>query len=654
MKHSDVGGSISRRRFLSATAAAGAGACIGSTLCAPFIRTARGEPLPGGTLDPTTLPKYTTDLFIPPLMPQIPGERRGVFGTAQGANCYAVAARQFAQQILPKGFPKTTVWGYGSIFEPRSFRYPSWTIEALQGRPSRITWINGLIDASKRYLRPLLPVDQTLHWANPPGGSLERDMHGRSQDPYAGPVPLVTHLHGGHSTDESDGYPEAWFLPNAVDIPRDYARVGSWYDTFREQFHQERNGSWLPGSATFEYDNTQAATALWFHDHVLGMTRINIYSGLAGFYLLRGGPYDLDGDTLPHDDHECTLMIQDRSFNADGSLFYPASRFFFDQTPPPYSPYSDVPPIWNSEFFANTIVVNGNTWPKLAVEPRRYRLRILNACSSRFLILRLVVGTPTQTTPDLQFWQIGTDGGFLQEPVARSELLIAPAERIDCIVDFSGFAGRSLFLLNVGPDEPFGGGKPGTDFNIADQNTTGQVMRFDVDKPLAGSDTSLMPSSLTLPQPPAPLTADRVRQLALNELEDNKEPFGPIAVLLGVMSGEQPVPKRWDDPITENPQAGTTELWDIHNFTDDAHPIHLHQVQFRIINRERVGSSALRTAEPWEIGPKDTVIAYPGEITRIRATFDLSGLYVWHCHILEHEDNEMMRPLLVGDPLAQI
>ena len=132
-------------------------------------------------------------------------------------------------------------------------------------------------------------------------------------------------------------------------------------------------------------------------------------------------------------------------------------QFFFDQTPPPYSPYSDVPPIWNSEFFANTIVVNGNTWPKLSVEPRRYRLRILNACSSRFLILRLVVGTPTEITPDLQFWQIGTDGGFLQEPVACSELLIAPAERVDCIVDFSGFGSRSLFLINVGPDEPFGG-----------------------------------------------------------------------------------------------------------------------------------------------------------------------------------------------------
>ena len=137
-------------------------------------------------------------------------------------------------------------------------------------------------------------------------------------------------------------------------------------------------------------------------------------------------------------------------------------------------------------------------------------------------------------------------------------------------------------------------------------------------------------------------------------MEDNKEPFGPVAVLLGVMSGEQPAPKRWDDPITENPQADATERWDIHNFTDDAHPIHLHQVQFRLINRERVGSSAPRTAELWEKGPKDTVIAYPGEITRIRATFDLSGLYVWHCHILEHEDNEMMRPLLVGDPLAQI
>jgi bilirubin oxidase len=464
----------------------------------------------------------------------------------------------------------------------------------------------------------------------------------------------VTHLHGGHTTDESDGYPEAWFLPDAVNIPRDYARVGSWYETFREEFHRERGGLWQPGTTTAEYDNNQAATALWFHDHSLGMTRVNIYAGLQGFYLLRGGAYDLEGDTLPRGDYEIPLLIQDRSFNADGSLFYPDSRLFFDGTPPPYSPDSDVPPIWNSEFFANTIVVNGNTWPKLAVEPRRYRLRILNGCNSRFLILRLRVGKPTSTTPALRFWQIGADGGFLEEPVARADLLVAPAERADCIVDFSEFAGESVYLLNVGPDEPFEGGKPETDFDISDRDTTGQVMRFDVIKPLAGADASIPPASLILPQPPAPPNADLVRRVALKELEDRKAPFGPVAVLLGILKNGQPDPRRWDDPVTENPKLNTTEHWEIHNFTDDAHPIHLHQVQFRIVNRETMTASTPRAAEPWESGPKDMVIAYPREITRIRATFDLAGQYVWHCHIVEHEDNEMMRPLLVGAPVTKI
>lgn len=647
MKHSRFGDAPSRRKFLLA-AAAGAGACATSITGLPHIRKARADAVPGGTIDPARIPKYATDLFIPPVMPQVPVQYRSVPGAAAGTRRYAVAARQFRQQVLPQGLPRTTVWGYGSVFHPHSFHYPACTIEALQGTPSRVAWINGLVDAANRYLPPLLPVDQTLHWANPPGGPSGRDMHGQSQHPYAGPVPVVTHVHGSHTTDESDGYPEAWYLPSARDIPRGYAQTGSWYETFRAQFHDERKGFWVPGSATFEYDNAQAAATLWFHDHALGMTRTNVYAGLAGFYLLRGGAFDLPAQALPHGSYELPLLIQDRSFNGDGSLFYPSSRRFFDDTPPPYRPFSDVPPIWNPEFFANTIVVNGNTWPRAAVEPRRYRLRLLNGCNSRTLILRLVVGSAATTAADLQFWQIGTDGGFLEKPVARSQLLMAPAERVDCIVDFSALAGRRIFLINVAPDEPFGGGEPDTDFDPADRGTTRQVMRFDVEKPLSGSDGSIAPAALRLPQPPPPPNVNAVRRVSLNEIE------GPVAALLGTMSGDRSVAQRWDDPATETPRTGATERWEVYNFTDDAHPIHLHQVQFRILGRQPMNAPAGRVAEPWEHGPKDTVIAYPGEITRIAATFDLEGQFVWHCHILEHEDNEMMKPLVVGSPPVRV
>jgi len=314
---------------------------------------------------------------------------------------------------------------------------------------------------------------------------------------------------------------------------------------------------------------------------------------------------------------------------------------------------SDVSPIWNPEFFGNTIVVNGRTWPFLEVEQRRYRFRFLNGSDSRFLILKMSNGLP--------FWQIGSEGGFLPAPVQLCDLLIGPAERADIIVDFTGVpVGAEIILLNLGPDEPFGGGIPGIDFPPADPATTGQVMQFRV-VPATSVDTSTPPHLLVLP-PISPLgPVDNTRRLSLNEEEsatvfvreedgnivldcEAGVPFGPIAALLGTVAPDgTPVPSLWSDPITENPAADTTEIWEIHNFTVDAHPIHVHLVQFKVVNRQPFGGP-IRPPETWETGFKDTVIAYPGEITRIKAKFDLKGRFVWHCHILEHEDNEMMRP----------
>jgi FtsP/CotA-like multicopper oxidase with cupredoxin domain len=635
---------MNRRGFLKLGAITGAGLMIPRRWA--LVPRAR---IPVGTLDPTTISKYAMPLVIPPAMPRTSGGQ---------VDYYEIAVRQFTQQILPTDMPTTTVWSYGSVNHPGTFNYPAFTIEANYHRPVRVKWINGLVDGGGNYLPHLLPVDQTLHWANPPGGVDGRDMRSTFEStpgPYTGPVPMVVHLHGGHSTQESDGYAEAWYLPAAGNIPSGHASVGTWYDPFKALAEGAYGQTWDPGTAVFQYDNIQRAGTFWYHDHTLGMTRLNVYAGPAGFYLVRRGPGDLPAGPLPGPApsvgsdpfgrfFEIPIAIQDRSFNEDGSLFYPDSRAFFDEYGGPYIPETDVSPIWNPEFFGNTIVVNGRTWPSLDVEPRRYRFRFLNGCNSRFLILKLA-SDPLESrpaTPALPFWQIGTEGGFLPAPVMLDQLLMGLAERADVLVDFTGLpVGTEIYLINEGPDEPFGGGSPGVEFPAADPGTTGQVMRFTV-VPSTSRDNSRDPAHLTLPsfKPIGPATSTRA--VSLHE-QASAFTDGPAAAFLG----DGAVIKAWDDPITENPALDSIEVWEITNFTVDAHPIHIHEVMFQVVDRQPVGGDS-RPPESWETGFKDTVTAYPGEITRVRAHFDRPGLFVWHCHIVEHEDNEMMRPYFIG------
>jgi FtsP/CotA-like multicopper oxidase with cupredoxin domain len=681
---------INRRAFLKVGATLGAGLFL--SFKSGSVRKVFALPLPGGTLDPLTIPKYQTHLLVPPAMP-----RAGKIKVKGGKNIdyYEIAMRQFQQQILPAGMPMTTVWGYGPKVAqgpgPLIFNAPSLTIEAKHRTPVRIKWINELVDANGNFLPHLLPVDQTLHWANPPGGEMGRDMRPTftsTPGPYTGPVPMVTHVHGAAGVgDESDGYAEAWYLPNAVDIPSGYATEGTWYNYFKNKALDKFEATWTPGSATFQYPNTQRASTIWYHDHTLGMTRLNVYAGPAGFFIIRGGPGDnvldtrtgtpaiLPGPAPAQGDlpgtvyYEIPLAIQDRSFDNNGSLFYPNTRAFFDGITGPYIPDTDISPIWNPEFFGNTIMVNGNTWPFLNVEQRRYRFRFLNGCDARFLILDFA------NIPGVEVWMIGNEGGFLTAPVNMTavnanKILMGPAERADVIVDFTNVPSGSYVLGNVGPDEPFGGGIPGVDFMVADSDTTGQVLMFNV-FPAASPDPSTPPMFLKLPTI-TPLAGGTVRPVALLEEMSMDFPDAPAETLLGTVSGDPNngtgmwTPQMWDAPITENPPVGATEVWEFYNATADAHPMHIHEVLFEVVDRQpilidevnktfQVVPGSLPTPpEPWEIGYKDTVIAYPGQVTRVRMKFEVAGQYVWHCHIVEHEDNEMMRPYRIGpaDPGA--
>ena len=668
---------VTRREFIKMAGASTAVAYVSTQF--GFLPRAWAQ-IPGGTLAPGDVDKFTLPLIKPPAMPLSKGSNRK-------KDMYKIAVRQFNQRILSLPHPETTVWSYGStdfpgtVAQGGTFNYPAFTIEATWNKNTQVLWRNELMDAAGNYLPHLLPVDPTLHWANPAGGLAGRDRRpsfASTPGPYTGPVPMVTHVHGAHTMEDSDGYAEAWYLPNALNIPAGYARTGTFYDYFNAKYGH----GWEYGDAAFMYPNDQRATTLWYHDHALGMTRLNVYAGPAGFYLIRGGPDDVvldkrDGSTAilpgpaptigdgPLDVfYEIPIVVQDRSFNADGSLFYPDTRTFFDEFEGPFIPDTPVSPIWNPEFFGNMMVVNGSTWPYLEVEPRRYRFRLLNGCNSRFLILQF-------DHPGVEVWQIGAEGGFLPAPVRLNDhrypgstgdgatVLLALAERADLIVDFSAAAGTSFRLLNLGPDEPFGGGEIGTDFGPSDPDSTGQVMEFRVSAgPVA--DPTTPPQYLQLPAI-TPLGAPgNTRLLSLNEEAYEKEepPFeGPSAALLGTYDPNadeehRGTPLLWMDPITENPALGATEEWAIYNGTADAHPIHVHLVQFEVLGREAIGGGLSVVGSngplPWETGFKDTVISYPGEVTRVKMRFDTPGFYVWHCHIVEHEDNEMMRPYHVG------
>jgi spore coat protein A len=509
-----------------------------------------------------------------------------------GSGVVDVHMRQFTQK-LHRDLPPTKLWGYNGL-------YPGPTIEARSGRPVSVQWLNDLPS------HHFLPIDHTIHGAE----STVPDVR------------TVVHLHGAKVLGDSDGYPEAWFTNG-------FAQTGPSFS-----------------NRVYRYPNDQDAMMLWYHDHGLGITRLNVMAGLAGMYFVRDAVED--ALPIPKGKYEVPLMIQDRLLNADGSLDYPVQD-------PGVSP--PIPPIWIPEFFGDTALVNGKVFPYLEVEPRKYRFRMLNACNARFLHMTLVNSRDSHET--LPFYQIGADQGFLPHPVTLGDLLMAPAERYDIVIDFSGKAGKSFTLTNDAPS-PFPGGG-GADLP--------KIMQFRVTRPLSQPDHAL-PSTLASVPLLDPNHVRQTRQLLLSE-DDDPTTGDPIEGMLGTVTAG---PLHWSSPVTEDPRANTTEIWELYNVTTDGHPIHVHLVRFQVLNRQKFDLNRFQsTGQIHFIAPpeapganerpawKDVVKAFPGDpdngvglVTRIIQKFELpngasappQGVppYVWHCHILEHEDNDMMRP----------
>jgi len=623
---------------------------------------------------------------------------------------------------VPAPYTGTWVWGYQTDGFPTPVApngalatYINPVVLAWRHQPTSITWVNNLPGTSATETAWATWTDRTLHWADPLN-------QGHQMTNYAGPVPAVAHLHGGEVPPQLDGGPDAWFTPDGIHGHAYWAGPGGGGNT-----------------SVYNYLNTQEAAPIWFHDHALGITRINVYAGIAGAYLLLDEyhPWPIDPTRI------VPMVIQDRMFDTNGQLYFPAG--------PPFSPNPGVHPFWVPEFEGDVICVNGKVWPKLTVSNKRYAFWFLNGSNARTYNMFLVDQVSKNFGPPI--WVIGTDGGLLDAPVkldptlpANNSLTMMPGERYLAVIDFAGYeagvvgpngvAYSGTWLLKNNAKTPFPAGvAPGG-------STLGRVMQFVVNPASTLPDEAYDPAgTVPLRQPMIRLvdqaagtpgvgvTINKTRQLTLNEVMG---PAGPLAALVNnsMWDGKRPdgtvinggsAPFDPDTYYTEFPQEGETELWEIVNLTADAHPIHLHLVQFQLMNRQSFNVNKYSgvyaaafpggvyipeygpplaydpTANPqsggkWggnpdvgvlakngkplylqgpatpplpqEAGWKDTVIMYPGQVTRIMVRwapthlaantpaadayfpFDPNGGhgYVWHCHIIDHEDNEMMRP----------
>jgi spore coat protein A, manganese oxidase len=614
----------------------------------------------------------------------------------------------------------TVIYGYGQIPEDGlGYTWPGRTFEVQKNKRTVVQWSNNLPIEDH-----LLPVDTNLHWAY--------SLHGYTD--YTIPengTPIVMHLHGGHNKDLYDGNPEQFFSPGG---PAVMVKGPRYYNNF------------------YVYDNDRHAGNLWYHDHALGITRLNVYAGMAGFYFLRDEIDTGKNDNplgLPAGDYEKAYAIQCRMFNEDGTLFYPAflGDPFYDgfitgegATLPPGDFPINGGPTALAEFFGDHMIVNGIAWPKENVEPRIYRLHILNGTDSRFMAIQFRTAAANGiegTGSEIPFTVIGSDQGLAESATPGvTRLLSEPGSRYDILFDFRDMQNTRIIMENKGGDEPFGGSFTTDDPALQIFEYTDRIMAFDVASGANGTpfDDSVINLQSDVPAP------DRIRNVALFEGKDEfgrlqpllgtaepafafngqpiywpdtpvyqnaKLPDGTLSPLTGLMEGSI----AWHSPTTENPAQKSTEEWHVWNVTGDAHPIHLHLVHFKIIGRRNIKwdtatdgredrvlgrvndpepnndgtylvqqptvqhnsvagdastyGSGFKIINPTvtneglvdppenanayvENAPKDMVTALPDQVTIFRARFDKPGRYVWHCHILSHEDHEMMRVLHVG------
>lgn len=724
---------LSRREFIRLGAMVGGGMVLPLGMAEKVVAFTLGglpQPVPA---NPLLVTKFVDPLPVSELLTPFTST------VADGKALYDVGVYQFKAKVHSQ-MPDTTVWSYRDQgFDPatapvqNTYLGPAFLVE--RGTPTEVTWHNNLGGV----WHPM-PVDPSLHWADPlhdsppPGYVYPVDpVTGLSTFDYTlSQIPIVPHVHGGEQAAAVDGGPDAWWTPGFTHVGPTFLQAG---DVEAGRHH------------VYPYDNEQLPATIWYHDHALGITRFNVYMGMAGAYVIydpatepSGVPSVLSGatDSFGHP-YDIPLVIQDRMFDATGQLYYPAVSL---------NPAMN--PFWGPEFFGDHILVNGKVWPFLDVEPREYRFRLLNGSQARFYELSLIEPVTKLIGP--AFNVIATDGGYVGtpavvDPATGKRLVIGTGERIEVVVDFSQWAGKTLELRNFGKT-PFPAGAN------TNPKTTGTVMQFRVAaSPVAvpgwTAPAVINPDLVTFPSITEPVV--KVRSITLNEWMGVAQPLMMTENNTKWPHEHMGMPGMIDPhtALTEDPKLGTTEVWEIINATADTHPIHLHLVQFQLISRQRynvtkwnkvyfasfggmdpsmmdpmgppysyepdgagvfqpnsayammpgyvapaplaaysrtlslgpgrpaitipapnvVGgnpniapflSGPVMWAPPEERGWKDTVKMNPGEVTRILVRFapnDNSGAfpfdataepgYVWHCHILDHEDNEMMRPYKV-------
>ena len=699
---------ITRRRFIQASGGAVAmlalrGRAYAYSQSMPLQKFM--QPLRG-----VSLPPYTS-LGIPVALPDNSSVAPGVTSRLpNGLDHYSISVGQFTDQLHPS-LPATKLWGYadGAHGGSGGFRHLGGVIVARRGKPVQLTFTNNLPPTH------ILPVDTSLPGVN--------QGHNR----------IAVHLHGGFIPWTSDGGPHDWFDP--------LGNHGLSFLNNTPGLYSAGPNSWNVNQAEYYWPMNLSARMLWYHDHAWGITRLNAYAGIATALIIRdplGAEGELISQGLPGyieaGGREIPLVIQDKIFkNAAGpqsakyrqyetpigDLWYPylyeTNRWKSSKGTPPQ--ISCIP-----EFYGDTMLVNGTVYPTATVEPRRYRIRLLNACNARFLNLQLFVqdgsldgitlnaaGVPTNPVgPPITI--IGTEGGFLPAPVVVNQgtaaqlafnpvtltgnLIVAPAERFDMIVDFKGFAPGTKLILYSDTPSPFPTGSPLNDYYPGNAKNpvlptpgfgpnTRQLMQFVVGAAVGAPDGPLNLAALTMD--PAPIVPPRagvingvtqippgvpVRQLTLNE---DFDAFGRLIQTMGtnLQLVKGTFGRAYTDPPTETISAGATEVWQIANLTGDTHPIHFHLVNVQIISRQPFKDSSYNGTpsftgpailpEPYEMGWKETVRMNPEEVTTIIAKFDLPAVpftvppsprtqgheYVYHCHILEHEEHDMMRPLVV-------